>query len=112
MVGLEIPAVVPMICAAQPSRHTAGNSLNTSSERTPGMKLHLLRAVNSWKRGTSVCAVALAMAVTLVSQTKRRPNRITHELNSGPEVTLSGTVHPLTRQANDLGEANPGMRRE
>jgi len=27
-------------------------------------------------------------------------------------VTLSGTVHPLTREASDLGEANPGMRLE
>jgi hypothetical protein len=27
-------------------------------------------------------------------------------------VTLSGTVHPLVRQASDQGEANPGMRLE
>ena len=76
------------------------------------MKLNLLRAVNSWKRWTAVCAVVLAMAVTLVSQTTQRANRITQELNSGPVVTISGTVHPLTRQASDLGEANPGMRLE
>jgi subtilase family serine protease len=76
------------------------------------MKLNQLLAVNSWKRWTAVCAVVLAMAVTLVSQTTQRPNRITQELNSGPVVTLSGTVHPLTRQAGDLGEANPGMRLE
>jgi len=76
------------------------------------MKLNQLLAVNSWKRWTAVCAVVLAMAVTLVSQTTQRPNRITQELNSGPVVTLSGTVHPLIRQASDLGEANPGMRLE
>ena len=76
------------------------------------MKLNLLRVVSSWKRWTAVCAVVLAMAVTLASQTTQRPNRITHELNSGPVVTISGTVHPLTRQARDLGEANPGMRLE
>jgi len=76
------------------------------------MKLHMLRAVNSWKRWTAVCAVVLAMAVTVVSQTTQRANRITHDLNSGPVVTISGTVHPLTRQASELGEANPGMRLE
>jgi len=76
------------------------------------MKLILLRAVNSWKRWTAVCSVVLAMAVTLVSQTTQRPNGITQELNSEPVVTLSGTVHPLTRQASDLGEANPSMRLE
>src|ERR1700687_2041441 len=76
------------------------------------MKLNLLRVVSSWKRWTAVCAVVLAMAVTLASQTTQRPNRITHELNSGPVVTISGTLHPLTRQARDLGEANPGMRLE
>ncbi len=76
------------------------------------MKLNLLRAVNSWKRWTAVCAVVLAMAVTLVSQTTQRASRITHELNSGPVVTISGTVHPLTRQATELGEANRGMRLE
>ena len=66
------------------------------------MNLNLLRAVNSGKRWTAVCAVVLAMAVTLISQTTQRANRITHELNSGPAVTISGTVHPLTRQASDL----------
>ncbi len=76
------------------------------------MKLNLLCAVNSWKRWAAVCAVVLAMAVTLVSQTTQRPNRITQELNSGPVVTISGSVHPLTRQASDLGEANPAMRLE
>ena len=76
------------------------------------MKLNLLLAVNSWKRWTAVWAVVLAMAVTLASQTTQRANRITQELNSGPVVTISGTVHPLTRQASDLGEANPSMRLE
>ena len=56
--------------------------------------------------------MVLAVAVTLASQTTQRANRITQELNSGPVMTLSGTVHPLTRQASDLGEANPGMRLE
>jgi subtilase family serine protease len=76
------------------------------------MKLILLRAVSSRKRWTAVCAVVLAMAATLVSQTTQRANRITHDLNSGPVVTISGTVHPLARQASDLGEANPSMRLE
>jgi subtilase family serine protease len=68
--------------------------------------------VNSWKRWTAVWTVVLAMTVTLASQTTQRPNRITQELKSGPVVTLSGTVHPLTRHASDLGEVNPGMRLE
>jgi subtilase family serine protease len=57
-----------------------------------------------------VSAAVLAMTAVLASQTTPRPNRITQELISGPVVTLSGTLHPLTRQAGDLGEANPGMR--
>jgi subtilase family serine protease len=69
-------------------------------------------ALNSWKRRIAVSAVVLTMTVTLASQTTQRPNRITQELTSGPVVTLSGTLHPLTRQAGDLGEANPGMRLE
>jgi subtilase family serine protease len=68
--------------------------------------------VNSWKRWTAVWVVVLAMSVTLVSQTTQRPNRITHEPSSGPAVTVAGTVHPLTRQASDLGEANRNMRLE
>jgi subtilase family serine protease len=68
--------------------------------------------VNSWKRWTAVWVVVLVMSVTLVSQTAQRPNRITQELTSGPVVTLSGTVHPLVRQANDMGEVSPSMRLE
>ena len=68
--------------------------------------------VNSWKRWTAVWVVVLVMSVTLVSQTTQRPNRITHEPSSGPVVTVAGTVHPLTRQASDLGEANRNMRLE
>ena len=68
--------------------------------------------VNSWKRWTAVWVVVLVMSVTLVSQTTQRANRITHEPSSGPVVTVAGTVHPLTRQASDLGEANRNMRLE
>ena len=68
--------------------------------------------VNSWKRWIAVWVVVLAMTVTLASQTTQRANRITQEPTSGPVVTLSGTVHPLTRQASDLGEANRNMRLE
>jgi subtilase family serine protease len=76
------------------------------------MESKLFLGMNRWKRRIAVLAVVLAMTAVLVSQTTQRPNRITQELNSGSVVTLSGTVHPLTRQANDLGEANPGMRLE
>ena len=68
--------------------------------------------VNSWEGWTAVCAVVLAMSVTLASQNAQRPNRITQELTSGPVATLSGTVHPLTREASDLGKANRSMRLE
>jgi len=68
--------------------------------------------VNSWKRWTAVWVVVLVMSVTLVSQTTQRANRITHEPSSGPVVTVAGTVHPLTRLASDLGEANRNMRLE
>ena len=68
--------------------------------------------VNNLRRFTAVWTLVLTLTVTLVAQTTRRTNRITQELNSEPVVTLSGTVHPLTRQAGDRGEANPGMRLE
>jgi subtilase family serine protease len=68
--------------------------------------------VNSWKRWTAVWVVVVAMTAALASQTAPRPNRITQELTSGPVVTLSGTVHPLVRQANDMGEVSPSMRLE
>ncbi len=75
-------------------------------------KLDQVLAVNSWKRWIVVSAVVLAMTAALASQTTPRPDRLTEELTSGPVVTLSGTVHPLTRRASDLGEANRGMRLE
>jgi subtilase family serine protease len=75
-------------------------------------KLNRFLAVNSWKRWIVLSAVVLAMTAVLASQTTPRPNRITQELISGSMVTLSGTLHPLTRQAGDLGEANRGMRLE
>jgi len=75
-------------------------------------KLNQFLAVNSRKRWISVLAAVFAMTAGLASQTTERPNRITQELTPGPVVTLSGTVHPLTREASDLGEANPGLRME
>jgi hypothetical protein len=71
-----------------------------------------LAAVNIWKRGIIVCAVVLAMAASMFSQTAQRANRITEELNAGGMVRMAGTVHPLTRRATDLGAAEPGMRLE
>ncbi len=71
--------------------------------------------VSSRKRWSAVCAVVLAMAATLVSQTldaqiTPRRNRITQEVTSGAMVTVPGTVHPLTRRATDLGEVNSAMQ--
>ncbi len=67
-----------------------------------------------WKRWSAVCAVVLAMAATLFSQTLnsqkiQRPNRITQEVSSGAVVPVPGTVHPLTRRATDLGQVSSAM---
>ena len=61
------------------------------------------------KRGIVVCAAVLAMAATLVSQTTQSADRITQQVNSGAMVKIAGSVHPLTRQATDLGEVASGM---
>ncbi len=71
--------------------------------------------VSSWKRWTVVCAVVLAMAATLVSQTldspaTQRHNRITQQVTSGAMVTVPGTVHPMTRRATDLGAVSSAMQ--
>jgi subtilase family serine protease len=76
------------------------------------MKFNQLLAGNSCKRLIAVWTVVLAMTVALAAQTTQRPNRITQELTSGPVVTLSGTVHPLVRQASDMGEVSPSMQLE
>ena len=65
--------------------------------------------VISRSRWITVCAVVCAMAATLFSQTAPRSNRITQQVTSGAIVTLSGSVHPLTRRATDLGSANSDM---
>ena len=57
-------------------------------------------------RWIAVCAVVIGTAAALVSQTAERPNRITQPLTSGGVVTIAGSVHPMTRQAADLGEVN------
>jgi hypothetical protein len=54
----------------------------------------------------------LMMATALFSQTAQHSNRITQELSSGGMVRMSGTVHPLTRRATDLGALDAGMRLE
>jgi len=60
----------------------------------------------------TVCGAILAMATALFSQTAPRANRITGELSSGPMATVSGTLHPQTRRATDLGEVDPEMQME
>jgi subtilase family serine protease len=64
----------------------------------------------SRKRSVTICGVVFAVATALFSQTTPPTNRITGELSSGATVTVSGTVHPLTRRATDLGEVNSGMQ--
>jgi len=63
-----------------------------------------------WKRFVLLTALALTMASALFSQTTQRANRITQDVNSGPMVTVSGNVHPLTRMATDVGASSSGMQ--
>jgi subtilase family serine protease len=74
-----------------------------------------MQKVISRKRWIALCAVVLAMAATMVSQTLgpnplQRPNRITQQITSGALVTIAGSVHPQTQRATDLGEVNSGMQ--
>jgi hypothetical protein len=77
------------------------------SNACPGLRsIHVI----SPKRLIAVCAVVLAIAASLVSQTTPRANRITQELTSGPIVTLAGSVHHLTQRATDMGAVNSDMQ--
>jgi subtilase family serine protease len=68
------------------------------------------------KRGTTVFAVVLTMA-SLSSQTvaqnanraTQRSNRITQQMDAAEMVAVTGSVHPLTRRATDLGAVNSLM---
>lgn len=75
------------------------------------MKARKFLGVISRQKPT-VCAVMLAMATMLFSQSPARANRIAGETSSRPMAIISGTLHPLTRLAIDLGEVNPGMQME
>jgi hypothetical protein len=70
--------------------------------------------VISRKRWFAVCAAVLMMTAALVSQSvpgaNQRANRITQEITSGAMVTVTGTVHPLTKRATDLGAVNSEMQ--
>jgi subtilase family serine protease len=64
----------------------------------------------SRKRWIMAFTAVLAMAAGLLAQNAPRADRITQPVNPGALVKLAGTVHPLTRQATDLGEASSGMQ--
>ena len=70
----------------------------------------LPRAID--RRKLTVCGVILAMATALFSQTTPRANRIAGEPSPTAMATVSGTLHPLTRLATDLGEVDLGMQME
>lgn len=76
----------------------------------------LLRPISamSCKRWMGVCAAILAMAASLTSQAApgktRRPNRITQSGYSGRTINVTGTAHPLTQVAADLGALAPEMQ--
>jgi subtilase family serine protease len=61
------------------------------------------------KQWVKTCMVVLAMAATLTAQTAR-PNRIAQGASAGGMVTVKGTVHPLAKQATDLGAVNSQIK--
>ena len=77
-----------------------------------GLIVNRLSALQSWKRMVGLCAVVLALAVSMFSQTAGRVNRVRQAANSGGMVTVKGMVHPLTKRATDLGAVNPEMQME
>lgn len=63
------------------------------------------------KQWVKTCGAVLAMAATLMAQTERS-NRITQGATAGAMVTVKGTVHPLAKQATDLGAVNSQIKLE
>ncbi len=63
---------------------------------------------HSW---VAVCAMLAAMVIPAAAQNSQpRPDRIAHEISSGAVTRIAGSVHPQTRQANDLGPVSATMR--
>ena len=63
------------------------------------------------RQWVKTCVVVLAMAATLMAQTAR-PNRIAQGATAGGMATVKGTVHPLAKQATDLGAVNSQIKME
>jgi len=74
------------------------------------MEYKAFLAVSNGKRWTAVCAVVVAMAISMAAQITARPNRITQNLTSGPIVKMAGMVHPLTQRASDMGAVDSEMQ--
>ena len=62
------------------------------------------------KRWSAVGLVLLALMVSTFGQTAHRANRIQQGLSSTAVVKIAGSVHPLTREAADLGAVAPATR--
>jgi hypothetical protein len=62
-----------------------------------------------------MCAVVLTVAATLtmqVSAQTTRSNRITLSPSAASSVKLTGSVHPMTKKATDMGPASASMQLE
>jgi subtilase family serine protease len=72
-----------------------------------------LAVVNHWKKVAALCALILALGAPMFSEAfAERADRITQELNSEGMVRMTGSVHPLTKRAADLGSVDRAMRLE
>lgn len=69
-----------------------------------------LLAVRNWKRWMALYAMPLIVCTSMFSQTTEHPDRITQGATAGGIMRLAGSVHPLTKQATDLGEVDSGMQ--
>ena len=75
---------------------------------TRNKTLSRLSALNLTRR-ISLCAVICVMSIAMFSQTVTAPNRITQQVTAGAIVKMSGSIHPLTRQATDVGPVDSDM---
>lgn len=74
------------------------------------MNRNLSLAGELLKRWSAVGLLVLALMASMVGQTAHRANRIQQGLSSAAVVKIAGSVHPLTREAADLGAVAPSTR--
>ena len=64
----------------------------------------------SWRKWAAFVGVVLLGATSLAAQVAGRQNRISQATSAKPNTELSGTVHPLTARATDLGSVNSNLQ--